>query len=353
MKHILDFDELNREFLPIVGGKNANLGEMIRSGTLVPPGFAITTDCYAQFMEQAGIRNRIFEILFHIDLSDQKSLYGASSEIQSLIENSPIPDDIQNAIRVGYSSLCARCARESLSVAIRSSATAEDTPTASFAGQQDTYLCVEGIDQVLSRVRRCWASLFTPRAISYREKNAFPHEKVRMSVGVQKMINPVAAGVMFTLNPVNGDLSKIVIEASWGLGEAVVSGTVTPDRFVVDKVLYNILERFIGTKQTLYALDSATKEVAKYEVEQSRQNCACLSDQDLIRIAQTGKSIEKHFGSPQDIEWALDKDLNPPGNLFLLQSRPETVWSKKTVGAITKKDQSYMDYMADRFIEGW
>lgn len=353
MKLIWHFEELSKELLPTVGGKNANLGEMIQSGIQVPPGFAITTDCYAQFIEEAGIKDKIFKILFHADFSDQKSLNGASSEIQSLIERARIPEDIQDAIREGYCSLRDQCGKQNLSVAIRSSATAEDTPKASFAGQQDTYLCVEGFDQVLKRVRMCWASLFTPRAISYREKKGFPHEKVRMSVGVQKMVNSEAAGVMFTLNPVNGDLSKIVIEASWGLGETVVSGAVTPDRFVVDKVLYNITERFIGDKHTQYVLDNETKEVVRCEVERGRQKRACLSDEEILRLTEAGKFIEKYFGHPQDIEWAFDRDVIPPDNLFMLQSRPETVWSQKRPEPMTKKDQSYMDYMADRFIEGW
>jgi len=353
MKHIWHFEELSKGLLPAVGGKNANLGEMIQSGIRVPPGFAITTDCYIHFIEQAGIRDKIFKILFDADLSDRKSLHGASSEIQSLIEGASIPDDIQDAIEEGYFSLCDLCGKENLSVAIRSSATAEDTPRASFAGQQDTYLCVEGFEQVLDRVRRCWASLFTPRAIIYRAKNAFPHEKVYMSVGVQKMVNSRTAGVMFTLNPVNGDLSKIIIEGSWGLGEAVVSGCVTPDKFVVDKVVYNILDRFIGNKHTEYALDNKTHQVLKCEVDPDRQRQVCLSDEELIRLAEVGKSIENYFGHPQDIEWAFDRDIMPPDNLFMLQSRPETVWSNKRSAPITKKDSSYMDYMADRFIEGW
>ena len=158
---------------------------------------------------------------------------------------------------------------------------------------------------------------------------------------------------MFTLNPVNGDLSKIIIEGSWGLGEAVVSGCVTPDKFVVDKVIYNFLDRFIGNKHTEYALDNETHQVLKYEVDPDRQRRACLSDEELIRLAEVGKSIEKYFGHPQDIEWAFDRDVMPPDNLFMLQSRPETVWSNKRAAPMTKKDVSYMDYMADRFIEGW
>jgi pyruvate, water dikinase len=353
MRHIWHFEELSKDLLSAVGGKNANLGEMIRSGIRVPPGFAITTDCYTQFIEQAGIRDKIFKILFHADLSDGRSLHGASSEIRSLIEGARIPDDIQVAIGEGYVSLCDHCGKKNLPVAIRSSATAEDTSTASFAGQQDTYLWVKGFEPVLNRVRKCWASLFTPRAISYRAKNDFPHEKVHMSVGVQKMVNSRTAGVMFTLNPVNGDLSKIVIEGSWGLGEAVVSGCVTPDKFVVDKVIYNILDRFIGNKHTEYALDNKTRQILKCDVDSDRQKRACLSDEELILLAEIGKSIEKYFGHPQDIEWAFDRDIMPPDNLFILQSRPETVWSNKRAESMTKKGVSYMDYMADRFIEGW
>jgi len=351
-EYIMKFDELYRDLLPLVGGKNASLGEMIRAGIRVPPGFAVTTDSYMSFITRTGIKDKIFRILSDVNLTDRKSLDDTSAEVQALITSALIPDDIQEVIKKGYSCLCEQCSMEILPVAVRSSATAEDLPTASFAGQHETYLWVEGADQVIESVHRCWASLYTPRAISYRIKNSFPHEKVFMSVGVQKMVNSRTAGVMFTLNPLNGDPSKVVIEASWGLGEAVVSGSVNPDKFVVDKVMLSVLEKSIGSKSTEYVQDNVTKQVVKRETDSERQGVACLSDDEIINLARVGKTIERHFGQPQDIEWAFDKDIKPPDNLFILQSRQETIWSNKKIEPI-RSESSYIDYLANRFIEGW
>jgi len=352
MEYILNFDEVYRDLLPLVGGKNASLGEMIEAGIRVPPGFAVTTDSYLSFITQAGIKDEIFRILSDVNLNDTKTLDDTSAEVQALINSVLIPDDIQEAIKKGYSCLCEQCCMETVPVAVRSSATAEDLPTASFAGQHETYLWVEGADQVIESVHRCWASLYTPRAISYRIKNSVPHEKVFMSVGVQKMVNSRTAGVMFTLNPLNGDPSEVVIEASWGLGEAVVSGSVNPDKFVVDKVVLSILERSIGDKVTEYTLDKVIKQVVKCTTDNNRQKVACLSDDEIINLARVGKIIERHFGQPQDIEWAFDKDIKPPDNLFILQSRQETIWSNKKIEPI-RSESSYIDYLANRFIEGW
>lgn len=352
MKYILNFDELNRDSLPLVGGKNANLGEMIKSGIRIPHGFAVTTGSYLSFITQAGIKDKIFQILSDINLNNRKSLDDTSAEVQALINGVSIPGDIQDAIKEGYFCLCEKCCMEILPVAVRSSATAEDLPTASFAGQHETYLWVEGLDQIISNIQRCWASLYTPRAISYRIKNNFPHEKVLMGVGVQKMVNSRTAGVMFTINPLNGDLSKVVIEGSWGLGEVVVSGSVTPDKFVVDKVMLSILEKSIGNKTIEYMLDNVTRQVVKCKTDDERQNIACLSDDEIINLARVGKAIERHFGRPQDIEWAFDKDISPPDNLIILQSRQETVSCTRKVEPI-RTESSYIGYLANRIIEGW
>jgi pyruvate,water dikinase len=212
---------------------------------------------------------------------------------------------------------------------VRSSATAEDLPTASFAGQQDTYLWVTGADQVIQKVRNCWASLFTPRAISYRVKNHFPHEKVLISVGVQKMVNSRAAGVMFTLNPTNGDISKVVIEGSWGLGETVVSGSVNPDKFVVDKVMLEINERAVSTKHIECIYDIEKGEVVNADVESDMQCTCCLEDLEIKELVRIAKIIESHYGRAMDIEWAIDKDFSFPQNIFIVQARPETVWSQR------------------------
>jgi pyruvate,water dikinase len=338
MDLILDFSQLNKNSLPMVGGKNASLGEMIKAGIRVPPGFAVTTRSYSVFTERARINGPIYRLLAEFNPKDITALNQAAAAVQDLIKTAAIPDEVQQAIRSNYTRLCAKCEVEMVPVAVRSSATAEDLPTASFAGQQDTYLWVLGADQVVENVRKCWASLFTPRAISYRVKNHFPHEKVLISVGVQKMVNSRAAGVMFTINPTNGDPSKVLIEGSWGLGETVVSGSVNPDKFVVDKVMLEINERTVSTKHIECVFDFDTGKVVNADVDSAMQCTCCLADQEVKALVRAAKKIEAHYGCPMDIEWAIDKDFSFPENIFIVQARPETVWSqRKTESKIGKK----------------
>lgn len=337
MDLILDFDRLDKSSLPAVGGKNASLGEMIAAGIRVPPGFAVTTHSYAIFIDQAGIKDKIYTRLAGLDPDSIEALNQVAAEVQELINSAPIPEEVQQAINHGYAALCKKCAAEFIPVAVRSSATAEDLPSASFAGQQDTYLWVEGASRVIQKVRRCWASLFTPRAISYRIKNDFPHESVLISVGVQKMVNSKAAGVMFTLNPTTGDPSKVVIEGSWGLGETVVSGSVNPDKFVVDKVMMEINERSISTKHIECVYDLEKSEVINTDVDPGMQCTCCLEDQEIKDLVKTAKVIENHYGRPMDIEWAIDKDLSFPKNMFIVQARPETVWSQRRKESVIGK----------------
>ncbi|MGD8282664.1 MAG: PEP/pyruvate-binding domain-containing protein [Desulfobacterales bacterium] len=329
MDLILDFGRLDKSSLPLVGGKNASLGELINAGIRVPPGFAVTTDSYSVFMEQAGINDTIFSLLADLDPDNIEALNQTAEKIQEMIKTAVIPEDVQKKIGKGYSLLCEKCEVDALPVAVRSSATAEDLPTASFAGQQDTYLWILSTDRVVESVRKCWASLYTPRAISYRVKNDFPHEKVLISVGVQKMVNSRAAGVMFTLNPTDGDISKVVIEGSWGLGETVVSGSVNPDKFVVDKVMGEINERTISTKHIECIFDVEKGETVDADVEDDMQCTCCLEDREIKELVKTAKAIESHYGRAMDIEWAIDKDFSFPDNIFIVQARPETVWSQR------------------------
>jgi pyruvate,water dikinase len=329
MDYILPFEEAGKDWISLVGGKNANLGEMIGAGLRVPPGFSVTTNGYLAFLEKNGIGTEIAAALASLDPDDVAELEETAGRVRSLVTEAPVPDDVRDAIRDGYDRLSKKCAIQRLPVAVRSSATAEDLPTASFAGQQDTYLWIEGIDRVLEHVRKCWASLFTPRAISYRVKNKFLHEKVLISVGIQKMVNSKCAGVMFTLNPTDGDLSKVVIEGSWGLGETVVSGSVNPDKFVVDKVVLEINERTISNKHVECAYDGEKGEVIHDHVAPEKQSQCCLEDREIKELVGLAKEIEAHYGCPQDIEWAIDRDLSFPLNMFIVQSRPETVWSQR------------------------
>ena len=337
MDLILDFRKLNKNSLPLVGGKNASLGELINAGIRVPPGFAVTTNSYSEFMENAGINETIFNLLADLDPDNIDELNQAADKIQELINTAVIPDDIRKTIDDGYTVLCENCEVDALPVAVRSSATAEDLPTASFAGQQDTYLWIMNTERVIESVRKCWASLYTPRAISYRVKNDFPHEKVLISVGVQKMVNSKAAGVMFTLNPTNGDVSKVVIEGSWGLGETVVSGSVNPDKFVVDKVMGEINERTISAKHIECVFDVDKGETVDAEVDEDMQCTCCLADQEIKELVKTAKTIESHYGRAMDIEWAIDRDFAFPENIFIVQARPETVWSQRKKESVLGK----------------
>ncbi|MFZ8855025.1 MAG: phosphoenolpyruvate synthase, partial [Thermofilaceae archaeon] len=333
---VLWFEELTKDDVPIVGGKNANLGEMIRAGIPVPPGFAVTAYAFKRFIEETGIKDEIYRIIHeHVKpgASDPKDYEEASKRIRELIEKTPMPSDIEEEIRRAYRELCKRVGRSEEFVAVRSSATAEDLPDASFAGQQETYLNVRGEDEVVEKVKKCWSSLFTPRAIFYRESKGFAHEKVLISVAVQKMVNSRSAGVMFTIHPVTGEEDKIVIEGAWGLGEAVVAGKVTPDEWVVDKKTLSITERRISEKTFEIVRDPRTGRNVEREVEPERRAAPCLSDEEVRRLAELAVAIEKHYGRAMDIEWAIDRDLPFPQSVFIVQARPETVWSSRKAEA--------------------
>jgi pyruvate,water dikinase len=337
VKSVLWLDEVTKDSLPEVGGKNASLGELLRAGMRVPPGFVVTTGSYVKFIEESGIKDRMFRILSEVKLEDTSSTNDASSRLRELFEKNPIPQDIKEALKERYTRLCEKTNMSDIPVAVRSSATAEDLPGASFAGQQETYLWVQGFDDLADKVRKCWGSLFTPRAISYRIRMGFPHEKVLISVCVQKMVNSEAAGVMFTLNPLNGDPSKIVIEGNWGLGESVVSGLVNPDRFEVDKVTWEI-NRSISHKTTECVFDEEKEGIVYREISPNRCDIPCIDDDEAIfELAKIGKRIEKHYGCFQDIEWAIESELQFPDNIFIVQSRPETVWSQRRKEPVTDR----------------
>jgi len=326
---ILWFENLRRTDIPSVGGKNANLGEVTSAGIPVPPGFAITAFAYKKFIDEMEIARKIYEIIGEtvIDRNSPDQYEQASKKIRELIEKTRMPKEIEDATRSAYKELCRRLNMKDAFVAVRSSATAEDLPDASFAGQQETFLNVRGVEELLKSTVKCWSSLFTPRAIFYRDEKGFPHEKVLISVGVQKMVNSKAAGVIFTLNPVTGDRTQIVIEGNYGLGEAVVSGSVTPDDFVIDKATMKVIEKKIPKKTVQYIRDLKTGKTIHASVPPEDQNQPCINDEEIHKLAELAMRIEGHYGKPQDIEWAIDRDLKFPENVFIVQSRPETVFS--------------------------
>jgi len=344
-------EECRRDSVPLVGGKCSSLGELINAGVRVPPGFALTTEGYRRFMADAGIDREVQAHLVGLDPRDMDALERTSAAIRSLIEAQPFSAQIEDLVAENYRRLSVRSCVPAVPVAVRSSATAEDLPGASFAGQQDTYLWVRGADEVLSQMRRCISSLYTGRAMAYRMNQGYADDLVAISVGVQKMANSFTAGVMFTLHPTNGDRSVIVIDSNYGFGESVVSGEVTPDNFVVNKVTLDIIERTISHKDIYYTVDSKTQESQKIEVPLERQRVQSLMDDEITQLAWMGKQIEKHYGRAMDVEWAVDKDLPFGGNIFILQARPETVWSQKQQ-TVAKAGVSAMDYILASMLEG-
>src|SRR6266702_102564 len=306
---VLPLAASDASMLPLVGGKAANLGELIQTGLPVPDGFCVTTAAYELASQQAGLEPILYE-LATTNAGDTSRLEKYAAAARAALLAVTVPTAIVEAIREAN--------KEPLPVAVRSSATAEDLPFASFAGQQETYLNVIGIEAVLDAVRRCWASLWTDRAVSYRASNKVDARTVRLAVVVQQMVNATAAGVLFTANPLTGRRHQAVIDANPGLGEAVVSGAVNPDHFVVNAASGEVIERHLGEKQLLIrALAGGGTEHIELE-EQSK--VSSLTDEQIVALAKLGMEVEAHFGAPQDIEWAIDDS----GKIWLTQSRPIT-----------------------------
>lgn len=332
-------DEVRKEDIHLVGGKCANLGELTAKGVTVPPGFAVTADAFRRFLEETKIGEAIIKTLNNSSgPRDPKQYEEASEEIRKIIESAQMPEDIASEVRSAYRDLGRKTGNNQVKVAVRSSATSEDLPDASFAGQQDTYLNVKGEDQLVHYVQKCWSSLYTPRAIFYREEKGFPHEKVLISVGVQKMVDSKVSGVVFTLDPVNGDPSKIIIESTWGLGEALVAGIVRPDRYIVDKGTLQIVHKEIVPKTIEHVPNHDTGLTMRRDVPQERRNAASLTDEQAVELARLARDIEDHYQTPQDVEFALEQDKS--GHVvYVVQTRPETFWSKMKTPSDTSARQ--------------
>ena len=324
-KYVVWFEEVNKGDVGVVGGKGANLGEMINAHIPVPPGFIVTAGAYFHFLAKSGISNRIRDMLQGLDVDDSKQLQRVAERVQQVILNAELPVEIGNDIRQAYKTM-----GEGL-VAVRSSATAEDLPEASFAGQQSTFLNIDGEEPVIKAVQKCWASLFGARAIFYREENHFDHLKVGIAVPVQRMVESDASGVMFTVEPTSSDRSRIVIEAILGLGEAVVSGDVTPDHYEVNKDPLRIIRKEIKKQEAkIIRSNEAENGDANIKVplthkEQAQQK---ITDADIMLLAETGKRLEAHYQWPQDVEWAREN-----GRIFIVQTRPVTTLKEVQVEA--------------------
>ncbi len=299
MKNVMWFKELSKKNLAEAGGKGANLGEMYQNGFPIPNGFVVTADAYYKHLEANGLLEPIKRILGSLDVNDNDALMKASDQIKEMITKGDMPPDVQNETITAYKQLCDMMNRQ-VYVAVRSSATAEDLPTASFAGQQSTYLNVLGGEDVVRAVKDCWASLFEPRAIYYRVENKFDHMKVKLAAVVQAMVQSEKAGVVFTEDPLYQDPDIISIESAFGLGEVVVSGMVTPDTYRVSKKENRILDKSV-VKQPwmLVKIEGKNKRTEIKDEAQGRQK---LSDNDIRELAGVAKKIESHYGYPQDIE---------------------------------------------------
>jgi pyruvate,water dikinase len=314
---VRSFEELSREDVEYAGGKGANLGEMTAAGLPVPPGFVVGASSYALFCDRGGLRERIEERLSATDVDNTAELEAAAQEVRAMVEAEPVPEEVAQEIRRAYERLAGE--REDLPVAVRSSATAEDTESASFAGMNETFLNVRGADEVVDTVRRCWSSLFGARTVFYRSKRGFGQADMDIAVAIQTQILSTRAGVMFTIDPASGAPDHLVIEGSLGLGESVVSGSVSPDRYIVQKETLGIIKREVRRKELVIEPlpDGGTRT---RELSDDEAMTPVLSDDEVRTIAELGVRDEEHYGTPQDTEWAFDEDGNP----WMLQSRPVT-----------------------------
>ncbi len=356
----------------LVGGKAAGLSGMIKAGIPVPPGFIVTTEAYKQFVLESGIAGYIKYVLEEVVVSGKPSEYEKASElIRSKFVRTPMPHRIVSEIVEAYRRLAELSGVEEPLVAVRSSATVEDLPEASFAGQQETYLNVKGADSVVEMVKRAWSSLWTARALSYRDSLNVDHEAALMAVIVQKMVNSRSSGVAFTIHPVTGEEDKVVIEAIWGLGEYIVGGKVTPDRFVISKSNLEILEKRVSEKRKALFYDPRSSSNVEVEVPAGdedvknlhlkypeiaelivkhgvRADRQALNDDEARVLAGLALKVESYFGKPMDVEWAIDADIPGPNNIFLVQARPETVWSKRK--AVEKPREEVVEVEAGKVL---
>jgi pyruvate,water dikinase len=334
------FKDISKEDVEIVGGKGANLGEMTNAGLPIPPGFVITAQTYKEFIEKTKIKDKILGKLKGLDVEDTAKLQKTAKEIQELISSTPIPKDIQEEIKDNYGLVGAHRksgAKEIMEgkeefVACRSSATAEDLPEASFAGQQATFLNIKGKEEVVEATRECWASLFTARAIYYRKKNNFPTEKVYIAVVVQKMVNSDKSGVMFSINPATNDDTEIMIEGAFGLGEAVVSGAVNPDLYIIDKKSLKIKKTEVKEQKIKIIKDPETGKTITKKLTKEEEAKQVCNDKEIRELARLAKKIEKHYGKPQDMEWAIEGD-----NIYIVQARAVTTFKKKEKKEVTEE----------------
>ena len=309
------------------GGKSANLGELLAAGIPVPPGFALSADAYRVFVEETGLAGAIASALARARPDDVDALTAASKAIDEVMRFAPLPAVVRAEVAQGYEELARGTGEAEPPVAVRSSALGEDSADASYAGQQESFLWVCGVEHVCDAVRDCWASLFTPQAISYRLALGSADEAA-MGVTVQAMVDAEISGVLFTCNPVSGDPSMVALNASWGLGIGVVGGELTPDDYLVSKITGEVVRRTVSTKHVEYVPDPAGRGTVRRDVAAERRDEPCLGDEALAALVEVARRIERHFGGHQDVEWAIARSQLLPEALLVLQARPVTTRPK-------------------------
>lgn len=336
------FAEIGIDDRPTVGGKGASLGELTRAGIPVPPGFVITTRAFEYFLESLEAEAPVRAAIAALDAEDMDAVARTTARIRPRIEGAAPPAGLYRSVVAAYRELCGDT--PDAPVAVRSSATSEDSEDASFAGLQDTYLWVRGAGQLFAALQRCWASLYSEPSVAYRRRLGLPEEHAAMGVVVQRMVDARCAGVMFTRSPVTGDRSVIAINASWGLGSAVVSGEVTPDEYLMNKVTGETVRRTISCKGVRH-VPLPGGGVRDEPVPAEQQLAPCLSQEELAELVRIGRRVEDHYGRPQDIEWAIDRSGVFPASLYLLQSRPETVWTGRDSEPLARPKANPFDHV--------
>jgi phosphoenolpyruvate synthase/pyruvate phosphate dikinase len=350
VSHTRPLEELRHADEDAFGGKSATLGELIAAQIPVPPGFAVSTAAFESFVAEAGLGGMIAAELARTGSGDVDAIGAASQAIGQAMRSAPVPDAVRDEIAAAYAGLAAAAGVDEPPVAVRSSALGEDSQDATFAGQQETYLWVRGAEHVCGAVRDCWVSLYSPPAISYRAR--LGRADASMGVTIQLMVDAEVSGVLFTCNPVTGDPSMVAVNASWGLGLAVVGGEVTPDDFLVSKVTREVVREHVHPKEIEYVPHPGGRGAVRVDVPEERRNVPCLDVPALEALVDVGRRVETYFGSRQDVEWALARGRELPDSLFVVQARPVTALPRheeapassaldlvmSTFGAATKKD---------------
>jgi pyruvate,water dikinase len=313
---------LRRGDTPAFGGKSSTLGELIAAGIPVAPGFAVSTAALHTFVREAGLDGKIAAELARVSAGDVDSVVAASHAIGEAMRSAPVPDVVREELAAAYAALAEEVGTPEPPVAVRSSALGEDGEDATFAGQLESYLWIRGAEPLVAAVRDCWVSLFGPPAIAYRAHVG--QDEPAMGVAVQLMVDAEVSGVLFTCNPVSGDPSMVAVNASWGLGLAVVGGEVTPDDFLVSKVTGEVVRERVHVKEVEYVPDAGGRGAVRVEVSEERRAVACLDSRALEALVEVGRRIERAFGAHQDVEWAIARERGLPDGLFVLQSRPVT-----------------------------